>query len=1168
MKTKLRLFFIAAFFVASAMQSKAQQITIAATAGIASGNYTNLRLAFNSINNGTHRGDIIISLNANSALSASASLDSSGGATASYTSIRIAPLATKNVVISGSVIGNLINFNGADNVTIDGGTVAGTSLTFTNNSVDSMASVFNFVNSATNNKILNCTINGSGVSLASTPKGIINFTTGDGITGNNNNKFFGCNINGNNSATIGINSKGTSTSFGVQNAFDTIQNCNIYNVFNATAVATPSISINLNGGNTFWVILGNSIYQTSVCTSTIQTTHFGMYIAPSWTIDANIVKQNYVGGSAPKAQGLMSYTSSGTTATGFFGISVFTGGSGTLIDSNIVRNISVNYGATAGTYTNFAISSAINGFDGRSTISNNVIDSITYYNSAGNLAFYPIIASSRVLIANDTTSPIFTITNNKINKIDVGTGGTLATNGGSSYGLRLESSSAASLTTTTSIVNPTFNVVGNTITNIKSVAGGIAGTIRGIGTFNTNGTSSSCPLWPKANIVNNTISGLSTNSTLSSFTTPSAVGINFSSSSNASNVKDTTTIFGNSIYDIANTNFVDSSNSVSGIIATGANVNISNNRVWSLQNSSLGQIKNPLVIGINFRSTFSNSLIANNYIALGTEIGNTNTTIVGLLNNFNATLGGYKVYNNTVLISGTSGASNTKNTACFHRGNEIFTTSIATPIDLKNNLFVNERTTTGSGLNFALATYSTASWTSNYNALLASDVTNLVYYNAVANTFGAYKTASLVDKYSVSLGTTSAASTLSAAMPLVQISSLFSAGATAATTGNLNINSANEAAWIVNGKGIANGIEFDINGNAKSIISGMATTIGANEITTTTTPPSLVETGTFANGNTNYYTSFGRPIAAITWTNVGTITTRDFKWYSGVNPATNLAQKYSNGYWKADVNAGATGYTYDIMLNYDSAFLGTAPNNAATRISKTTGTNGFALLSSSTANNATMIATATGLTAFSSFAITDLAAPLPTKIATFTATLKTKDVVLNWMTSCENNTAGFSIERKTENSNWTDINFISTSGNSTCNKPYTYTDISPVASKYFYRLRQINNNGEITYSPTQVVTIGSLKGYQIFQNYPNPMVGSTKIAYQLVGTANVSIDLFNIAGKKIATIINQQQVGGNYSVDLNAATLSLSKGNYIYKVVMVDKNNTIVLNESKNLIVQ
>lgn len=101
----------------------AQQVSVTSTTGAASGNYSTLKLAFDSINSGYFKGVINIRINATTTETASASLNASGVGNASYTSVLIRPADTaislKRIQTTTTGL-NLINLEGADYVTFDG----------------------------------------------------------------------------------------------------------------------------------------------------------------------------------------------------------------------------------------------------------------------------------------------------------------------------------------------------------------------------------------------------------------------------------------------------------------------------------------------------------------------------------------------------------------------------------------------------------------------------------------------------------------------------------------------------------------------------------------------------------------------------------------------------------------------------------------------------------------------------------------------------------------------------------------------------------------------------------------------------------------------------------------------------------------------------------------
>jgi len=75
--------------------------------------------------------------------------------------------------------------------------------------------------------------------------------------------------------------------------------------------------------------------------------------------------------------------------------------------------------------------------------------------------------------------------------------------------------------------------------------------------------------------------------------------------------------------------------------------------------------------------------------------------------------------------------------------------------------------------------------------------------------------------------------------------------------------------------------------------------------------------------------------------------------------------------------------------------------------------------------------------------------------------------------------------------------------------------------------------------------------YALYQNYPNPFNPSTVITYSIVNPANVKIEVFNIVGEKVATLVNQVQTAGVHSLVWNSKNdngVSVNSGVYLLKM--------------------
>ncbi len=72
--------------------------------------------------------------------------------------------------------------------------------------------------------------------------------------------------------------------------------------------------------------------------------------------------------------------------------------------------------------------------------------------------------------------------------------------------------------------------------------------------------------------------------------------------------------------------------------------------------------------------------------------------------------------------------------------------------------------------------------------------------------------------------------------------------------------------------------------------------------------------------------------------------------------------------------------------------------------------------------------------------------------------------------------------------------------------------------------------------------------FALEQNYPNPFNPTTTFTYQLATPSDVRLEVFDVLGKKIATLVSARQEAGSYTVNFNAAQYNLSSGVYFYKL--------------------
>ncbi|MEM7161445.1 MAG: T9SS type A sorting domain-containing protein [Bacteroidota bacterium] len=75
--------------------------------------------------------------------------------------------------------------------------------------------------------------------------------------------------------------------------------------------------------------------------------------------------------------------------------------------------------------------------------------------------------------------------------------------------------------------------------------------------------------------------------------------------------------------------------------------------------------------------------------------------------------------------------------------------------------------------------------------------------------------------------------------------------------------------------------------------------------------------------------------------------------------------------------------------------------------------------------------------------------------------------------------------------------------------------------------------------------LGEISDISDFSVAPNPTINQTRFNYTLDANARVSIQLFNLVGQEITTVLNSTQAPGNYNVDFDMS--ELESGIYIYQ---------------------
>lgn len=150
---------------------------------------------------------------------------------------------------------------------------------------------------------------------------------------------------------------------------------------------------------------------------------------------------------------------------------------------------------------------------------------------------------------------------------------------------------------------------------------------------------------------------------------------------------------------------------------------------------------------------------------------------------------------------------------------------------------------------------------------------------------------------------------------------------------------------------------------------------------------------------------------------------------------------------------------------------------------------------------------------------------LPVNFVDFYGKLQSDQTVkLNWIAETDADHDHFEVERSANGINFTMIGY----GPST--EPYHFTDVQPLKGKNYYRIKQVDIDGTITYSKTILIQVEDKGSYTI---YPNPV--SDKLVVKISGqqTEPVRIELSDAQGKLVySATVTQNQNLQDHVIDL------------------------------------
>ena len=183
---------------------------------------------------------------------------------------------------------------------------------------------------------------------------------------------------------------------------------------------------------------------------------------------------------------------------------------------------------------------------------------------------------------------------------------------------------------------------------------------------------------------------------------------------------------------------------------------------------------------------------------------------------------------------------------------------------------------------------------------------------------------------------------------------------------------------------------------------------------------------------------------------------------------------------------------------------------------------------------------------------------LPVELASFNASIEgTSGVLIHWTTASESNNAGFYLQRRTAYSQFFNVKYFRGHGTTFVENNYEYHDTHLAPGLYYYRLKQIDNDGSVNFSAEVKVNLKSMPGEIRLSVYPNPFNSSTVINFNTSEENYVSVRVFDLLGRTIKTLWQGELQPGRHEFPWRGVDQSghdLASGIYFVRIQVGNKS--------------
>lgn len=180
---------------------------------------------------------------------------------------------------------------------------------------------------------------------------------------------------------------------------------------------------------------------------------------------------------------------------------------------------------------------------------------------------------------------------------------------------------------------------------------------------------------------------------------------------------------------------------------------------------------------------------------------------------------------------------------------------------------------------------------------------------------------------------------------------------------------------------------------------------------------------------------------------------------------------------------------------------------------------------------------------------TTVIVPVPVSWLYFNAHAVTRQqVLLQWATAMEENNSHFELERSTDGHYFESLHMEAAAGNSNDINTYSYADVNIPSgvSRLYYRLRQVDFDGQNEEAPLQVVDFTSTKTKALqISIYPNPFSKNIMLQLPEVPAEKLEFRLADMQGRILHSLALQKDV----QMQLINLPTNLPAGMYVLQII-------------------